>query len=214
MILWQAWEYVLLNQDRVLKNLFIHIQLSTLALGVAIAIAIPVGILLTRYRKAAFYVINTAALGRTVPALAILALLLPFLGTGFLPALVALTLIAIPPILTNTYVGLTEVDPDSVEAARGMGMNTMQLIRKIELPLVVPVVFTGIRTSAVQVFASATLAAFIGGGGLGDFIMAGVAMNDNSLLLVGAIPVAIGALLTDWGFGQFERFLTPKGLQV
>jgi osmoprotectant transport system permease protein len=213
-ILWQAWEYVLVNQDRVLKNLFIHIQLSTLALVVAIVIAVPVGVILTRYRHAAFYVINVAALGRTIPGLAILALLLPIMGIGFGPALVALTLIALPPILTNTYVGLTEVDEDSVEAARGMGMNTWELIRKIELPLVVPVVFTGIRTSAVQVFSSATLAAFIGGGGLGDFIMAGIAMNQNHLLLVGAIPVAVGALLTDWAFGGIERFLTPKGMRV
>lgn len=214
MILWQAWEYILVNQDRVLKNLFIHIQLSTLALVVAIAIAVPVGVILTRYRHAAFYVINAAALGRTIPGLAILALLLPIMGIGFWPALVALTLIAMPPILTNTYVGLTEVDEDSVEAARGMGMNTWELIRKIELPLVVPVVFTGIRTSAVQVFSSATLAAFIGGGGLGDFIMAGIAMNQNHLLLVGAIPVAVGALMTDWAFGGIERLLTPKGMRV
>ncbi len=157
---------------------------------------------------------NAASLGRTIPILAILALLLPILGIGFRPALVALILIAIPPILINTYVGLTEVDQTYVEAARGMGMGTWQLLRKVELPLVVPVVFAGLRSSAVNVVASATLATFIGAGGLGDFIQAGIALNDVAQLLVGAIPVAIGAVLIDWVFGAFERVLTPRGLRI
>jgi osmoprotectant transport system permease protein len=209
----QAWEYANRHPDRFWRNTAIHVDLSLLAVGIGILVAIPLGILLTRNRRAAFVVINLAATGRTIPAIAILALLLPALGIGFRPALVALTLLAIPPILTNTYVGLTQVDPDAVEAARAMGMNTWELLRKIELPLVMPIVFAGVRTSAVQVVASATLATFIGGGGLGDFIQAGIAMNDTSQLLVGGIPVALLALGTDWISGWCERGLTPKGLR-
>ncbi len=213
-LLLQAWDYATRHQDRFWRNTTIHIDLSLLAVGIGVLVAIPLGILLTRHRRAAFVVINVAAMGRTIPALAILALLLPILGIGFLPALVALTLLAIPPILTNTYVGLTQVDPDALEAARGMGMSTWELLGKIELPLVMPVVFAGVRTSAVQVVASATLATFIGGGGLGDFIQAGIAMNETSELLVGGIPVALLALGTDWISGWCERVITPKGLRV
>ncbi|MDR7518365.1 MAG: ABC transporter permease [Armatimonadota bacterium] len=129
---------------------------------------------------------------------------MPVLGIGFRPALVALILIAVPPILINTYVGLTEVDPAAIEAALGMGMASRDLLWKIELPLVVPVIFAGLRTSAVNVVASATLATFIGAGGLGDFIQAGIAMNDAAQLLVGAIPVAAGAVFVDWGSGRWS----------
>ena len=210
----QAWDYAVRHQDRFWRNVEIHLELSALALTIAAALGIGAGILLSRYRRAAFAVINAAALGRTIPILAILAMLLPILGIGFTPALVALTLIAIPPILLNTYVGLIEVDKDYVEAARGMGMSTWQRLRRVELPLVVPVVFAGLRTSAVNVVASATLATFIGAGGLGDFIQAGIAMNDSAQLLVGALPVAAGAVLIDWMFGACERLFTPKGLRV
>ncbi len=210
----QAWEYTLGHRDVFWSSVTTHLELTVLALAIAALLAISTGILLTRYRRAAFAVINGASLGRTVPILAILALLLPILGIGFRPALVALILIAIPPILINTYVGLIGVDQTYVEAARGMGMGTWELLRKVELPLVIPVVFAGLRTSAVNVVASATLATFIGAGGLGDFIQAGIALNDVAQLLVGAIPVAIGALLIDWTFGAFERLLTPKGLRI
>lgn len=210
----QAWDYAHRHQDTFWRSITTHLELTVLALTVAAVLAISAGILLTRYRRAAFVVINAAALGRTIPILAILSLLLPILGIGFKPALVALILIAIPPILINTYVGLTEVDQNAVEAARGMGMGNWELLRKVELPLVVPVVFAGLRTSAVNVVASATLATFIGAGGLGDFIQAGIALNDAPQLLVGAIPVAVGAVLIDSTFGLFERLFTPKGLRA
>ncbi len=213
-VLRQAWDYAASHPDRFWRNVGIHLELSAFAVVIAAVLAIATGIVLTRYRRAAFAVINVAALGRTIPALAFLVLLLPILGTGFKPSLVALVLIAIPPILINTYVGLTGVDPGAVEAARGMGMGDWELLRKVELPLVVPVVFAGLRTSAVQVVASATLATFIGGGGLGDFIQAGISLNDFGQILVGAVPVAIAAIFTDCGFGAIERLLTPLGLRV
>lgn len=213
-VLLQAWDYVLRHQDRFWRSVVVHMELTGIALAFAAILAISTGILLTRYRRAAFAVINTATLGRTIPILAILVFLLPILGIGFRPAVVALILIAIPPILINTYVGLGEVDQSAVEAARGMGMGTWQLLQKIELPLAVPVVFAGLRTSAVNVIASATLATFIGAGGLGDFIQAGIALNDAGQLLVGAIPVAVGAVLIDWAFGFLERLLTPRALRA
>jgi osmoprotectant transport system permease protein len=210
----QAWDYARQHDETFWLNVAIHVELSLLAVALGALVGIATGIALTRYRPAAFVVTNVAATGRTIPTLAILAMLLPILGIGFRPALVALTLIAVPPILINTYVGVTEVDQSVVEAARGMGMGTWELLRKIELPLVVPVVFAGLRTSAVQVVASATLATFIGGGGLGDFIQAGIAVNDIGQILVGAVPVAVGAIGIDWVFGLAERLLTPRGLRA
>lgn len=213
-VLFEAWGYALRHQDRFWRAVAIHAELSLLALAAAALLAIGTGILLSRHRRAAFVVVNAATMGRTIPVLAILALLLPVLGIGFRPALVALILIAVPPILINTYVGLTEVDPAAIEAALGMGMASRDLLWRIELPLVAPVIFAGLRTSAVNVVASATLATFIGAGGLGDFIQAGIALNDAAQLLVGAVPVAAGAVLVDWGFGALEHLLTPRGLRL
>src|SRR6266542_483924 len=146
-------------------------------------------------------------------SLAVLALAMPLLGTGFLPSLVALTLIALPPILINTITGVREIDADIVDAARGMGMSGGDVLRKIELPLAVPVIFAGLRTAAVQVVSGAVLATFIGGGGLGDFITSGIAMMALPLLLVGAIPVTLLSIGADALFGALQRRLTPRGMR-
>ncbi|MDR7482885.1 MAG: ABC transporter permease [Armatimonadota bacterium] len=209
-----AWAYALAHPDRFWQSVITHAQLSGAALGVATALAVTAGVLVSRYRRAAPPVLALASLGRAVPHLAILAALLPLVGIGTRPALIALVLIAMPPILVNTYTGITQVDPGAVEAARGMGMSTWTLLWRVELPLVVPVIFAGLRTAAVNVVASATLATFIGGGGLGDFIQAGLALNDVAQILVGAVPVAGGAVLVDACFGGLERWLTPlRGTQ-
>ncbi|HJS32267.1 MAG TPA: ABC transporter permease [Alphaproteobacteria bacterium] len=188
-----------------------HLLLSGAALALAIALAAPLGVALTRYPRAAFATINGAGAMRTIPSIAILAIMLPFLGIGFKPSLVALTILAIPPILINTYVGVRQVEPDIVDAARGMGMTAMQSVLRVELPLAAPVMFAGVRTSAVQVIAGATLAAFIGGGGLGDFITAGIAIMDLPRLLVGAVPIALLAILTEFAFGGLERAMFRRG---
>lgn len=188
-----------------------HLLLSGVALALAIALAAPLGVALTRYPRAAFATINGAGAMRTIPSIAILAIMLPFLGIGFKPSLVALTILAIPPILINTYVGVRQVEPDIVDAARGMGMTTLQSILRVELPMAAPVMFAGVRTSAVQVIAGATLAAFIGGGGLGDFITAGIAIMDLPRLLVGAVPIALLAILTELAFGGLERVMFKRG---
>jgi osmoprotectant transport system permease protein len=163
-------------------------------------------------RRAASIAIATANVGRTLPSLAVLALVMPLLGTGFLPSLFALTLLALPPILLNSYTGIRQVEPEIVDAARGMGMTRGEIVRKVELPIATPVIFAGIRTAAVQVVSGAVLAAYIGGGGLGDFITAGIAMMALPQLLVGAIPATLLALGADQLFGRLQRALTPKGL--
>jgi osmoprotectant transport system permease protein len=207
-----AWHYIATHPQQFATALGVHIAMSASALALAAAIAIPMGLVAARRAGVALAAINAANIGRTLPSLAVLALAMPILGTGFAPSLVALTLIALPPILTNTIAGLIGVEPDIVDAARGMGMTTRQILRRVELPLATPVMFAGLRTAAVQVVSGAVLAAFIGGGGLGDFITAGIAMMATPLLLVGAIPVTLLSLGTDFLFGTLERRLTPRGL--
>jgi len=137
---------------------------------------------------------------------------MPLLGTGFLPSLFALTLLALPPILLNSYTAIRQVEPEIVDAARGMGMTRGEIVRKVELPIATPVIFAGIRTAAVQVVSGAVLAAYIGGGGLGDFITAGIAMMALPQLVVGAVPATLLALGADQLFGALQKALTPKGL--
>jgi len=191
-----------------------HIVLSLVALLVAVAIAMPVAIMIRNTRVGALIAINVGNVGRAVPSLAILALALPFFGIGFGSALVALTALAVPPILINASTGLREVDKGVIGAARGMGLSGSQILTRIQLPIAAPVIFAGIRTSAVQTVASATLATFIGGGGLGDLIVEGYSRRGPEILLAGALAVAILAIITEIGFGVLERVFTPKGLKI
>lgn len=209
-----AWTYIATNPGVFRAALATHLWLSGVALLIGTITAVPLGIWLSRFPRAAEAAINVAGILRTIPSLAILALMLPLIGTGFLPSVVALTVYALSPILINTYVGIKQVDPDAVDAALGMGMTRLQIIARIEVPLAIPIIFAGIRTAAVQVVAGATLAAFIGGGGLGDFITAGIAIMDTSRLLVGAIPVALLAIATELVFGGIEHALTSKGVRT
>ena len=209
-----AWHYLATHPTQFATALGVHVMISASALALATAIAIPAGLVAARHAHTALAVINAANIGRTLPSLAILALMMPILGTGFAPSLVALTLLALPPILTNTIAGVIGVEHDIVDAARGMGMTARQILRRVELPIATPVIFAGLRTAAVQVVSGAVLAAFIGGGGLGDFITAGIAMMATPLLLVGAIPVTLLSLGTDFLFGTLERRLTPEGMRA
>jgi osmoprotectant transport system permease protein len=191
-----------------------HIVLSIVALLVAIVIALPVALLIRNTRLGAAIAINIGNVGRAVPSLAILALALPLLGIGFRTALVALAALAIPPILINASTGLREVDKGIIDAARGMGLSGRQILGGIQLPIAAPVIFAGIRTSAVQTVASATLATFVGAGGLGDLIVEGLQRRGPEILLAGALAVAILAIITEVGFGLLERAFTPKGLKI
>jgi osmoprotectant transport system permease protein len=214
MLLVEAWQFIVAHPDRFFGALATHIELSASALLIAIAIAVPLGVWVAGTRRAALVAITGANIGRTLPSLAVLALVMPVLGTGFVPSLFALTLLALPPILINTYTAVRQVDPDIVDAARGMGMTGVEIIRKVEVPIAVPVIFAGIRTAAVQVVSGAVLAAYIGGGGLGDFITAGIAMMALPQLLVGAIPATLLSIGTDQLFGHLQKALTPPGLRM
>jgi osmoprotectant transport system permease protein len=209
-----AWHYLVGHPVQFGVALGVHVALSVAALSIAAAIAIPAGICAAHRRGVALAAVNVANIGRTLPSLAVLALVLPVLGTGFAPSLFALSLLALPPILLNTIAGMRGIDPDVVDAARGMGMTARGVLRRIEWPLAVPVIFAGLRTAAIQVISGAVLAAFIGGGGLGDFITAGIAMMAVPQMLVGAIPVTLLALAADFGFGALQRRLTPRGLSA
>jgi osmoprotectant transport system permease protein len=213
-LLIDAWTFILQHPARFGQALATHITLSLAALATACAIAIPLGIFLADRNRGALVAINLANIGRTLPSLAVLALVMPVMGTGFAPSWFALTLLALPPILINTYTAVHEVDADAIDAARGMGMAAGQIIYKIKLPLALPVLFAGVRTAAVQVVSGAVLAAYIGGGGLGDFITAGIAMMAIPQLLVGAIPATLLSLGTDFLFGSIQRWRTPEGIET
>lgn len=206
-ILTQAYAYWLDNQGRFWTELGRHTALSAWALAISVAVCVPLGVLAARRPSAAQPIISAVGALRIIPSLAILFLALPYLGTGFWPALVALTLLALPPVLINTYAGVRGVDRAVLEAARGMGMAPSQVLWRVELPLALPAILAGVRTAAVEVIASATLAAFIGGGGLGIFITRGFALFRPDIMLVGAIPVALLALAAEGLLGGARRLI-------
>ncbi|WP_373842336.1 ABC transporter permease [Limosilactobacillus sp.] len=189
----------------------IYISFSALLLG--IIVAVPVGIAILRYPKTAKVVIGVANVLQTVPSLALLALMIPIFGIGQLPAIVALFLYSLLPILRNTYIGMKNVSPDLLDSAKGMGMTRRQIIWIVQLPQALPVIMAGIRLSAVYMIAWATLASYIGAGGLGDFIFNGLSLYEPELIIGGTIPVTILALLTDWGLRALEKRLTPINLR-
>ncbi|WP_294602084.1 ABC transporter permease [Lactobacillus rizhaonensis] len=189
-----------------------QIYISAISLGLGIIVAVPLSIILMKFPRVAKVVIAIASMLQTIPALALLAIMIPFFGIGKLPAIIALFLYSLMPILRNTYVGLMGVNPDTIDSARGLGMTNMQLILKVDIPLAMPVIMAGIRLSAIYVIAWATLASYIGAGGLGDFIFNGLSLYQTDLIFGGTIPVIILALLTDYLLGKLERKLTPKGI--
>lgn len=190
-----------------------HIEVSLIAVTISVAIAIPLGILITRYRKMAHLVVNSANVGQTIPSLAILGMVIPVLGIGLKPAVFALVLRGVLPIINNTYSGIANVNPSVIEAGRGMGMRNRQILRLVELPLSFPVIMAGIRTATVLSISVATLAALIGAGGLGDLIFQGIVMADRNLLLAGSIPTALLAIGADLLLGWVEKRLNKGPVQ-
>jgi osmoprotectant transport system permease protein len=202
-----AFRYAVENRAMFWLAVSTHVRLSLLALAIGCLLSIPLGVYVARRRLLAPQVLGLFSSLRVVPSLAILFLAVPYLGLGFYPALVALAVLACPPILINTEAGFRGVDPAVVEAARGVGMDGRQVLWRVEAPLALPVVVAGVRTAAVDVFASATLAAFIGGGGLGDFIARGFALLDTSVMLVGAVPVMVLTLGAEAVLAGAQRVL-------
>jgi osmoprotectant transport system permease protein len=207
-----AFKYVLDKPDVFWDAVRVHLILSFTAIGLGILVCVPLGILISRLHKGAAIVLNVMYIGRIVPSLAALAIMMPYFGIGFKPSLIALFLLVCPPILINTYTAFKEVDKNIIEAAYGMGMSKMRVIRRVEFPLALPVVITGIRTASVECIATATLTAFIGAGGLGEFIINGIGMADSSLILVGAIPVALLAFLAEIILSRIEKWAKPQVL--
>lgn len=206
------------GRDGIPARLFEHVWISVASLTLGVAIALPLGLAIGHTGRGARAVVSLANIGRAIPSLGLLGLafilLLPFgLGLGPLPAILALTALAIPPIVTNTYVGLAGVERDLIEAARGMGMRERQILGRVEIPVALPVILAGIRTSAVQVVATATLAAVIGGGTLGHLIITGFNTGNQVRVFGAALVVAALAIATELSFGQLQRSATSPGLR-
>lgn len=197
-----------------------HALMSLGALAVALAIGLPLGIWLGHRGRGGAVAINLSNIGRAVPSLAILALVQQAIGLsgwpgfGARPALVALVALAVPPLVTNAYVGMRGVDRDVVEAARGMGMTAGELLWRVELPIALPLVMAGVRTAAVQVVATATLAAVTAWGGLGRFIVDGFGQQDNAQIVAGALLVGLMALVAELGLGRLQRRVVSEGLRA
>lgn len=191
-----------------------HLYLTFISLSISVALGMVFGIIASRVRWLRNTLLTIGNIGRTIPSLAILALALPILGIGAPPTILALVIIGTLPILINTTVGIEEVNPNVKEAARGMGMNDLQILVHVEIPVAIAVIMAGIRTSAVLVVASTTLAAFIGGGGLGDLILRGHALVRNHIVLAGAIPATLLAFYFEETFGRLEKWVTPVGLKI
>lgn len=193
------------NSGRFWGMLAAHVQVSILSLGIAVLIGVPAGFLCVRWKKAQKYITGLFSVLRVIPSLAILLLMVPIMGTGTAPAVVALVLLAVPPILMSTVAGLEGVPPFMLETAEGVGMNPTQVWTKVRFPLAMPMILTGIKTAAVEIVASATLASKIGAGGLGDIIFAGIGLFKTELLLIGGMSVALLSLLTGLIFAIIEK---------
>ncbi|WP_436855073.1 ABC transporter permease/substrate-binding protein [Staphylococcus caeli] len=198
------------RKGQLITTIFEHIQISFIALLIAALIGVPLGIYLTKTRKLAEIVMNIAAVLQTIPSLALLGLMIPIFGIGKIPAVIALVVYALLPILRNTYTGINEVDGSLVEAAKGIGMKPGRRLTKVELPIAMPVIMAGIRTAMVLIIGTATLAALIGAGGLGDLILLGIDRNDASLILIGAIPAALLAILFDLVLRYMQKLSYKK----
>jgi osmoprotectant transport system permease protein len=200
-------------------RLWQHLSLSVLSLGAGLAIALPIGLYIGHTGRGARLAVSLSNIGRSVPSLGWLGIAFPITtglfqraGIGFLPAFIGLVALAIPPIVTNTYAGLRAVDPELREAARGMGMRELQLLLRVEVPVALTVILAGIRVSAVAVVATAPLAALVGGGTLGAYILQGLALSDEVRVFAAAVMVAVLAILTELGFAWLQRHALSPGL--
>ena len=207
-----AVEFIVDERRLLLEKTWEHLLLSGAAMAIALAIAVPLGVWLGHLHRGSFIAINVGNIGRALPSLAVIAIGLAFLGIGFTNVMVALVVLAVPPMLTNAYVAMDSVDPDAVEAARGMGMSALQIVTRVELPLALPLMFAGIRTAAVFVVSTATIAAIAGGGGLGEIIV-----NQASYRVAGVVGAAMCvsalAFAVDFAFAGVQRLVTPAGLR-
>ena len=198
------------NYQEILNLLVEHIKLTTLSIGIAILIGIPVGILISYVKKLSKPILGIANVIQAIPSMALLGFAIPFLGIGTVPAIVMVVLYSLLPIIKNTYTGIESISPQMLESATGIGLTPWQVLTKIQIPLALPVIMAGIRISAVSAVGLMTLAAFVGAGGLGYLVYAGIRSVNNAQILAGAIPACLLALLIDYAIGIIENFTTPK----
>lgn len=206
-------EYISRNSDQVLKLTLEHVELTFIAVGLAVLIGVPLGILISYFRKASKTVVGGANVVQAIPSMALLGLAIPLLGIGSVPAVVIVILYSLLPIIKNTYTGITSIDKDTLESAKAIGLTKSQVLLKVQIPLALPVIMAGVRISAVTAVGLMTMAAFIGAGGLGFLIFSGISTTNNAQILAGAIPAALLALIVDNIFGTVEKLVTPISLQ-
>lgn len=191
-----------------------HFYISIIALLIAIVVAVPIGILLSKLKHTSNIVLTIAGVLQTIPTLAVLAVMIPIFGVGKMPAIVALFLYVLLPILNNTVIGVQNIDKNIKEAGTSMGMTRFQLMKDVELPLALPLILGGIRLSSVYVISWATLASYVGAGGLGDFVFNGLNLYDPMMIVSAAILVTLLALVVDFVLSRIEKWAVPKGLKV
>ncbi|MCY9185406.1 glycine betaine/carnitine/choline/choline sulfate ABC transporter permease OpuCB [Bacillus halotolerans] len=209
----QMMTFLQTNGGELLYKTGEHLYISLIAVVLGIIVAVPLGVLLTRMKNGAGAVIGAVNIVQTLPSLAILAFFIPLLGVGKVPAIVALFFYSVLPILRNTYTGIKGVNKNLLESGKGIGMTGWEQIRLVEIPLAIPIIMAGIRTSTIYLIGWATLASFIGGGGLGDYIFIGLNLYQPEYIIGGAVPVTILAIIIDYLLAVTERKVTPKGLQ-
>ncbi|MEK5213136.1 choline ABC transporter permease OpuBB [Bacillus subtilis] len=206
-------QFLQTNGSELLYKTYEHITISLIAVILGVLVAVPLGVVLTRMKKGAGTIIGIVNIIQTLPSLAILAFFIPLLGVGKVPAIVALFFYSVLPILRNTYTGIRGVNKNLLESGKGIGMTPAEQVRLVELPLAAPVIMAGIRTSTIYLIGWATLASFIGGGGLGDYIFIGLNLYQPEYIIGGAVPVTILAIVIDYVLAVAERKLTPAGMQ-
>lgn len=204
-----VWSFIRENPDRFNDLLISHLRISLSALAVAILLYVPLGVLFARDQRIGPTAVGLISALRVIPSLALVFIFVPLLGFGYRPALLALIVLAAPPIILNTSAGMLNVDRSVLEAAKGLGMNNAQVFLRVQLPLALPVILAGIRSASVEIFASATLASLIGVKTLGQFIVTGISLLDTTYLLAGGIPIVLLVLMSELILGTLERFVTP-----
>lgn len=208
-LLTSVWDFIRDNQDRFNELLISHVRLSASALLIAVVLYVPLGVAFSRMDRIGSPAVGALSSLRVIPSLALVFIFVPWLGFGYRPALLALVLLAAPPIVLNTFAGMRNVDAAVIEAARGLGMNQAQVFLRIQLPLAFPVMLAGVRSASVEIVASATLASLIGVQTLGQYIFTGISLLDSTYLLAGGLPIVLLVLAVEVVFGGVERLTTP-----
>ena len=207
------FSYFINRPDVILRLLLQHLQLTGIAVSLAILVGVPLGIAITRVKVLSDPILGIASIFQTIPSIALFGVLIPFMGIGIKPAIVVLFLYALLPIIKNTYTGIKGVSPFMIDAGLGMGMTSIQVLRMVELPQSLPVIMAGVRIATVINIGTTTIAAYIGAGGLGQLIFTGIQLVRNDMIIAGAVPAALLALTADRLLGYVEYRLTPVGLR-